>query len=127
LGVQENINRWFGGVVEVSGTYLTNRILLGQSGGVDVTLRTRLHSYTFMAGPQLTFRSSSTFQSFVRALLALQGVILKCPKPFQSSWSIDATTTARFSSASLSSPASRVRFAALAVGGPAWLERSVNK
>jgi opacity protein-like surface antigen len=69
LGLQENLNSWFGGVVDVSGTYVAKRVLLAQSGGVNFTLRARLHSYTLMAGPQFTLRRSSTFQPFARALV----------------------------------------------------------
>jgi opacity protein-like surface antigen len=69
FGGQQNLNSWFGGIVDVSGTYLTKRVLLSQSGGVNATLRARLHSYTLMAGPQITLRRSSIFQPFVRALV----------------------------------------------------------
>jgi hypothetical protein len=68
FGAQENLNSWFGGVVDVSGTYYTKSVLLQQSGGIKATLRYRLHSYTFMAGPQFTMRRSSTFQHFVRGV-----------------------------------------------------------
>jgi len=69
FGVQENMNNWFGGVVDVSGNYGTKRLTVLSSGGVTVTTRTRLRSYTFMGGPQLTLRRSSRFQPFGRALL----------------------------------------------------------
>ena len=69
FGGQQNLNSWFGGIVDVGGTYLTKRVLLAQSGGVNATLRARLHSYTLMAGPQITLRRSSIFQPFVRALV----------------------------------------------------------
>jgi opacity protein-like surface antigen len=69
FGGQENLNSWFGGVFDVSGTYYTKSVLLQQSAGIKATLRYRLHSYTLMAGPQFTLRSSSTFQPFVRGLV----------------------------------------------------------
>jgi len=69
FGVQENMNNWFGGVVDVSGNYGTKRLTVLSSGGVTVTTRTKLRSYTFMGGPQLTLRRSSRFQPFGRALL----------------------------------------------------------
>jgi hypothetical protein len=63
------MNNWFGGVVDVSGNYGTKRLTVLSSGGVTVTTRTRLRSYTFMGGPQLSLRRSSRFQPFGRALL----------------------------------------------------------
>lgn len=69
FGVQENMNNWFGGVVDVSGNYGTKSLTILSSGGVTVKTRTRLRSYTFMGGPQLTLRRSSRFQPFGRALL----------------------------------------------------------
>lgn len=68
FGLQENMNDWFGGVVDVSGNYGTKNIKILSSGGVTVSTRTRLRSYTFMGGPQLTLRKSSRFQPFARAL-----------------------------------------------------------
>jgi opacity protein-like surface antigen len=69
FGGQQNLNGWFGGIVDVGGTYLTRKVLLSQSGGVNTTLRAILHSYTLMAGPQITLRRSATFQPFARGLV----------------------------------------------------------
>jgi hypothetical protein len=69
FGGQENFNSWFGGIVDVSGGYYTNKNLSVTSGGVNTTERVRLHSYTFMTGPQFTMRRSSTVQPFARALI----------------------------------------------------------
>src|SRR5437868_5163401 len=69
FGAQENLNSWFGGIVDVSGSYYTKKVLVATSGGNTAKLRYRLHSYTFMAGPQFTMRHSSTFQPFVRGLI----------------------------------------------------------
>ena len=68
FGVQENMNSWFGGVIDVSGNYGTKYVLVDNSGGVSTSTRTRLRSYTFMGGPQVTLRRSSRIQPFARAL-----------------------------------------------------------
>jgi opacity protein-like surface antigen len=69
FGLQENFNSWFGGIVDVSGGYHTNKNLTVTTGNVTTTLRVRIHSYTFMGGPQFTMRRSATFQPFVRGLV----------------------------------------------------------
>jgi opacity protein-like surface antigen len=69
VGGQENINNWFGVAVDLSGTYDTKKLLLAQSGSFNEALRSRLHLYTFMTGPQFTMRRSSTFQPFARGLI----------------------------------------------------------
>lgn len=76
FGGQENVNSWFGGVVDVSGTYGTKNIdvtsIEGNMGlpttGITYLDRTRIHFFTFMAGPQFTMRKSPNFQPFVRVL-----------------------------------------------------------
>lgn len=69
FGAQENLNNWFGGVADVSGSYKTNYIDLGAISNVKGTVRTRIRLYTMMAGPQFTLRTSSTVQPFARVLL----------------------------------------------------------
>jgi hypothetical protein len=68
FGGQENTNSWFGGVVDVSGSYGTKYFDTVSAGGISVSLRTRFHSYSFMAGPQFTLRRSPRIQPFGRAL-----------------------------------------------------------
>lgn len=69
FGLQENYTGWFGGVVDVSGGYHTNKNISVTTGNVTTTLRVRVHSYTFTGGPQFTMRRSSTFQPFARVLI----------------------------------------------------------
>jgi opacity protein-like surface antigen len=68
FGLQQNTNSWFGGVLDVSGSYDTNNLRVLSTGGVTVALQTTLRAYTLMAGPQFTSRRSSNFQPFARAL-----------------------------------------------------------
>jgi opacity protein-like surface antigen len=69
FGAQENLNSWFGGIIDVGGAYYTNKNISVTSGSETAKLRVRLHSYTFMAGPQFTMRRNSTFQPFARGLI----------------------------------------------------------
>jgi opacity protein-like surface antigen len=68
FGGQENTNSWFGGVVDVSVNYGTRNINATSVGGVSISTRTKLRSYSFTGGPQFTLRRSSRFQPFARAL-----------------------------------------------------------
>ena len=68
-GIQEDITKWFGVVVDVSGSYGERRILLFSSGGVNTSSRTRMRAYTFMGGPQFTLFRGSNFQPFARFLV----------------------------------------------------------
>jgi len=69
FGVEEDtLAKWFGVVVDVSGSYGTNSIDLGTVSGVSSKMRTKLRTYTFTGGPQFTLRRSDKIQPFVRAL-----------------------------------------------------------
>lgn len=67
--LQENRNRWLGGVVDFSGSYVTKSLVVLQVPGTTDTLRNRMRFYTFMAGPQVTMRRSGRLQPFARALI----------------------------------------------------------
>jgi hypothetical protein len=54
--VQENKNSWFGGVFDLGASFQTN-------GPV------RQQLFTFMFGPQVTYRKSSSLQPFARAVI----------------------------------------------------------
>lgn len=68
LSLQENRNRWIGGVIDFSGNYVTKNFIILQVPGTTDTLRDRIRFYTFMAGPQVTMRRSARLQPFARAL-----------------------------------------------------------
>jgi hypothetical protein len=84
VSLQENKARWWGGIVDFSGTYGTKNIDLTeifQKGGlvppgVTVTERVKPSIYTFAGGPQFTYRRSK-IQPFTRimfgAALSRQG------------------------------------------------------
>src|SRR6185369_17444962 len=69
FGVQEDITKWFGVVVDVGSGYGTNNINAGTVGAVTVDVRTKLRLYTFTGGPQFTLRHSSKVQPFARVLI----------------------------------------------------------
>jgi len=66
--LQENMNSWLGGVVDFSGNYATNNVVLLQIPGTTDSLRDRIRFYTFMAGPQFTLRKSGRLQPFTRVM-----------------------------------------------------------
>src|SRR5579863_6467602 len=66
--LQENMNSWLGGVVDFSGNYATNNVVLLQIPGTTDSLRDRIRFYTFMAGPQFKLRQSGRLQPFSREL-----------------------------------------------------------
>lgn len=69
FGVQEDVTKWFGVVVDVSGSYGQKRLLVSSVGGVDISTRTKMRVFSGMLGPQFTFYRGSRFQPFARALL----------------------------------------------------------
>lgn len=69
FGLQEDITKWFGVVVDVGGGFGTNNINAGTVGAVTTDVRTKLRLYTFTGGPQFTLRHSSKFQPFARILI----------------------------------------------------------
>jgi hypothetical protein len=79
LGVQENLNNWFGGIFLFSGAYpnlntdvTPQEIALGAppppNNGKYIAKQTG-QMYTFLFGPQLTLRRSGNVQPFVRGLI----------------------------------------------------------
>src|SRR4051812_44138472 len=56
----ENINRWFGGTLDISGHFAKPEI----SG-----VKTRERMYTFMYGPRFTFRGQPGWTPFAHVLL----------------------------------------------------------
>lgn len=69
FGVQEDITKWFGVVVDGGGSYSERRVLLSSSGGVNTTWRSRLRGYTVTVGPQITLARGTHFQPFVRLMV----------------------------------------------------------
>jgi hypothetical protein len=69
FGIQNDITKWFGVVVDVGGTYKETRLLLSSTGGVDVSTRTKMAFYTFTGGPQFTFYRGAHVQPFARGLI----------------------------------------------------------
>ena len=66
--LQENRNRWLGGVLDFSGNYVTENVVLLKIPGATDSLRDRIRFYTFMAGPQFTLRKSGRLQPFTRVM-----------------------------------------------------------
>jgi len=56
LGVNENVNRWFGGMLDISGHY-------GQPGGVNANI------YSFLYGPVFSFRKLGGFTPSGHAMI----------------------------------------------------------
>lgn len=69
FGMQEDITKWFGVVVDGGAGYSERRILLSSISGVNTSTRTRLRAYTVMAGPQITFSRTPRFEPFARLLI----------------------------------------------------------
>ena len=69
FGVQEDITKWFGVVIDAGGGYTERRILVSSIGGVNVSTRTREALYSFTGGPQFTFYRGANFQPFGRFLV----------------------------------------------------------
>ena len=65
----ESANRWLGGVIDFSGNYNTKNSLLLQTSTATVTLNTKVRVYTYMAGPQFSYRRSSRLQPFARVMV----------------------------------------------------------
>lgn len=69
FGMQEDVTKWFGVVLDGGGAYSERRILLNSSGGVNTSTRSRLRLYTVMVGPQITLARGSRFEPFARLLI----------------------------------------------------------
>lgn len=44
MGIQQDLNKWFGGVLEVSGSYGSKYLNLGSSGNVSFSARTKMQA-----------------------------------------------------------------------------------
>jgi hypothetical protein len=69
FGIQNDITKWFGVVVDVGGSYGETRLLVDSGGGVNLSTRTKMSFFTFTGGPQFTLYRGTHFQPFVRALV----------------------------------------------------------
>jgi opacity protein-like surface antigen len=69
VGGEEDVVKWFGLVIDISGTYGSNNLPLSSASTIATELRTKMQLYTFTGGPQFTLRRSSRVQPFARALL----------------------------------------------------------
>jgi hypothetical protein len=74
--IQENKASWWGGIVEVDGSYATERINLSPvaqslglvAAGTPVTATFRPSLYTVAGGPQFTYRRAGKVQPFLRIM-----------------------------------------------------------
>jgi hypothetical protein len=77
IAIEENVNSWWGGVFDFSGTYATKHIDLSPPlvaaglvpPGTSVQAIFRPTLYTFTGGPQFHYRRHPHFQPFARILL----------------------------------------------------------
>jgi opacity protein-like surface antigen len=79
FGVQENLNSWFGGIFQFSGSYPTLNLNITPqllASGVQTSVpnatyiaQSKGQLYTFMFGPQFTLRKNPYIQPFVRVML----------------------------------------------------------
>lgn len=65
VSLQENSARWWGGIIDVSGSF-QNASTSAQNQ--NVSSNTKPSFYTFAAGPQFTYRKSSRLQPFGRLM-----------------------------------------------------------
>lgn len=70
FSAQQNMNSWFGGIIDFSGGYGSKRVTLSQPGGSSSTFTFHPALYTMGGGPQFTFRAGSRTQPFVRMICA---------------------------------------------------------
>jgi len=76
---QENINSWFGGIVDFSGSMTNKKVDLSKQAqalglvapGTTVTAGFKPTLYTITGGPQFTYRKHEHFQPFARVLLGV--------------------------------------------------------
>jgi hypothetical protein len=70
FSAQENMNGWFGGIVDFSGGYTTRKVTLSQSGGTRVSANFSPALFTMGGGPQFTYRRGLPIQPFARVIFA---------------------------------------------------------
>jgi hypothetical protein len=76
VSLQENAASWWGGIIDISGTYETKRIDLTQAAlaagviapGQTAAAKLKPSLYTYAGGPQFTYRAKQ-IQPFVRLML----------------------------------------------------------
>jgi opacity protein-like surface antigen len=70
LSVQQNINSWFGGIIDFSGGYGSRSVTLSQPGGKQTGATFMPTLYTIGGGPQFSYRKNERIQPFSRIIAA---------------------------------------------------------
>jgi hypothetical protein len=70
FSAQENMNSWFGGIVDFSGGYGRKNVTLSQPGGTKLSANFSPALFTMGGGPQFSFRRSVRIQPFARVIFA---------------------------------------------------------
>lgn len=70
LSAQQNMNSWFGGIVDFSGGYGSRSVTPFQPGGNQSRATFMPALYTIGGGPQFTYRKSERIQPFARIIAA---------------------------------------------------------
>ena len=70
FSAQENMNSWFGGIVDFSGGYGRKNVTLSQLGGTKLSANFSPALFTMGGGPQFSFRRSVRIQPFARVIFA---------------------------------------------------------
>ncbi len=70
FSAQENLNSWFGGVIDFSGGYGSRSVTLRQTGGTQRVSTFNPALFTMGGGPQFAYRRADRVQPFVRMIIA---------------------------------------------------------
>lgn len=70
FSAQENMNSWFGGIVDFSGGYGSKKVTLSQPEGTQVSANFSPALFTMGGGPQFTYRRGLRLQPFARVIFA---------------------------------------------------------
>jgi len=70
FSAQENINSWFGGIVDFSGGYGRRNVTLSQPGKARLSANFSPALFTIGGGPQFSYRRNVRIQPFARVIFA---------------------------------------------------------
>lgn len=70
LSTQENVNSWFGGIVDFSGGYGSKGVRLSAPGKLSTASTFKPALFTMGGGPQFSYRRNERIQPFFRMIIA---------------------------------------------------------
>jgi Outer membrane protein beta-barrel domain len=70
FSAQENVNSWFGGIIDFSGGYGSKNVILSHPGGTPIASSLKPALFTMGGGPQFSYRKSERVQPFFRMICA---------------------------------------------------------